>query len=121
MSGDSSNKTLDPSPVGNRIKSRTLDSMSSSSLSPDRAAEAKSPRLNEIENISSDDEAEESPLLGPVSRIGKRDVEEWRRKYHLHQELFIRIPGPSDRISELTKFRSMRRISSQASKIASFH
>lgn len=89
MSGDSPSKTLDPSPVDSRIRSRTLDSMNSSSLFPYPATEAESPRLDEVENISSDDEAEGSPLLGPVSRIGKRDIEEWRRKYDLPQELVI--------------------------------
>lgn len=43
-----------------------------------------------MEYVPSGDEAEESLLVGPVSRIGKRDVEEWRRKYDLPQDLDIR-------------------------------
>ncbi|KAJ4889412.1 hypothetical protein Rs2_29160 [Raphanus sativus] len=90
MSGETPSKTLDPSPVGSRVRSRTLDSMNSSSLSPNPEVEAESPSLDDVENASSGDEAEGSPLVGPVSRIGKRDVEEWRRKYDLPQDPAIR-------------------------------
>lgn len=74
--------------------------MDSSSHSPSHTVEVESPRLDEVENISSDDEAEGSLLTGLVSRNGNRDIEEWRRKYALPQELIFRIPGPSDRISD---------------------
>lgn len=99
MSDGSPSKTLD-SPIDSRVRSETLGSMNSSSLSPEPVSVAESPHSDDIENISSGDEAEGSLLVGPVSRIGKRDVEEWRRKYNLPQDLEIRIPGPSDRISD---------------------
>ncbi|KAJ4876022.1 hypothetical protein Rs2_41040 [Raphanus sativus] len=64
------------SPVSDRARSRSLDPMSFSSHSPSHAIEVESPRLDEVENISSDDETEEPLPTGPVSRIKDREIKE---------------------------------------------
>ncbi|KAJ4881511.1 hypothetical protein Rs2_38566 [Raphanus sativus] len=97
MSNGSPSKTLD-SPVDSRARSETLGSVNSSSQSPEPIADAEGPCLDVAEYVPSGDEAEESLLVGPVSKIGRRDVEECKRKYDLPQDLEIRVPGLSDRI-----------------------
>ena len=38
--------------------------------------------------------------VGPLSSIGVDEVTNWRAKYHLSDDVIIRIPGPVDRVSD---------------------
>ena len=37
--------------------------------------------------------------IGPLSVIGVEEVVNWRKKFHLSNDIIIRIPGPFDRVS----------------------
>ena len=65
----------------------------------------------EIEEIKNAAMGDTSPIperggsspVGPVSEIGVEEVAFWRQKFHLFENLVIRIPGPFDTVSD---FRS---------------
>ncbi|KAF3573552.1 hypothetical protein F2Q69_00058664 [Brassica cretica] len=45
-------------------------------------------------------EVGEFPPVGPLSSTGVDEVTNWRAKYHLYDDVVIRIPGPIDRVSD---------------------
>ncbi|KAG2307041.1 hypothetical protein Bca52824_026789 [Brassica carinata] len=106
MAIDPPSRALGLSSVGGRVRSRrgneTSDLGKSASSSLISTAEVESPKFDEtatVERISSDEEEGSSPV-DPTSKIGAWEIGEWRRRYDLPQEVVIRAPNPSDRISD---------------------
>ncbi|KAL0846985.1 hypothetical protein Bca101_020231 [Brassica carinata] len=85
MATDPPSRTLGLSSVGGRVRSRrgneTSDPGKSASSSLISTAEVESPKFDEtatVESISSNEEEGSSPV-GPTSKIGAGEIEEWRR------------------------------------------
>ncbi|KAF2617121.1 hypothetical protein F2Q68_00040148 [Brassica cretica] len=72
--------------------------MDSSGSSLDLTAEVENLSREVIDLSPSSAEVGEFPLVGPLSSIGVDEVANWRAKYHLPDDVVIRIPGPIDRV-----------------------
>ena len=62
--------------------------------------EVESPSHGVIDLAPPSAEEGEFPPVGPLLSIGVDEVANWRAKYHLSDDVFIRIPGPIDRFSD---------------------
>ncbi|KAF2570058.1 hypothetical protein F2Q70_00003588 [Brassica cretica] len=98
---------LEFSSIGGRIRSKKERSSVGSSESMDFSGSLLD-LTAEVENLSrkvvdlgpSSAEVCEFPPVGPLSSIGVNEVANWRAKYHLSDDVVIRIPGPIDRVSD---------------------
>ncbi|KAF2575039.1 hypothetical protein F2Q70_00002753 [Brassica cretica] len=98
---------LDSSSIGGRVRSKKQrsgvgpsESMDSSGSSLDRTAEVENPSRDVVDLAPPSAEVGEFPPMGPLSSIGVDEVANWRAKYHLSDDVVIRIPGPIDRVSD---------------------
>ncbi|WZZ88663.1 hypothetical protein YC2023_117242 [Brassica napus] len=96
---------LDSSSIGGRVRSKKQRSgagpselMDSSGSSLDLTAEFEnlSRAVTGIASLSP--EIDRFLPVSPLSSIGVEDVASWRVKYHLPDNVIIRIPGPVDRV-----------------------
>ena len=99
--------SLDFSSIGCRIRSKkerssvgSSESMDFSGSSLDLTAEVENLSRKVVDLGPSSAEVCEFPLVGPLSSIGVNEVANWRAKYHLSDDVVIRIPGPIDRFSD---------------------
>ena len=97
---------LGSSSTGTRVRSRhrvgneARESMDSLESSLDLTAE--------IENLRGATFGDDLPSvggdsflpIGPLSVIGVEEIANWRRKFHLSDDIIIRISGPFDRVSD---------------------
>ncbi|WZZ27320.1 hypothetical protein YC2023_010721 [Brassica napus] len=97
---------LGSSSTGTRVRSRhrvgneARESMDSLESSLDLTAE--------IENLRGSTFGDDLPSvggdsflpIGPLSVIGVEEIANWRRKFHLSDDIIIRISGPFDRVSD---------------------
>ncbi|KAF3576177.1 hypothetical protein DY000_02030642 [Brassica cretica] len=74
--------------------------MDSSGSSQNLTAEVENLRREVVDLAPSSAEVGEFPPVGPLSSIGVDEVANWRVKYHLPDDVVIRIPGPIDRVSD---------------------
>ena len=74
--------------------------MDSSGSSQDLTAEVENLRREVVDLAPSSAEVGEFPPVGPLSSIGVDEVANWRVKYHLPDDVVIRIPGPIDKVSD---------------------
>ncbi|KAF2589756.1 hypothetical protein F2Q70_00039454 [Brassica cretica] len=72
--------------------------MDSSGSSLDLTAEVENLSREVVDLSPSSAEVGEFPPVGPLSSIGVDEVANWRAKYHLPDDVVIRIPGPIDRV-----------------------
>ena len=98
---------LDSSSIGGRVRSKKQrsgaglsESMDSSGSSLDLTAEVENPSRDVVDLAPPSAEVGEFPPVGPLSSIGVDEVANWRAKYHLSDDVVIRIPGPIDRVSD---------------------
>ncbi|CDY08697.1 BnaC03g54850D [Brassica napus] len=107
--GDRSDRRLESSFVGSKVRSRNQikkeppRSADSSDLSLDLMVEVESPRsatVAEAEGSPSTIEVGRFQPVGPVLKIGVEEVDKWKDKYGLSDEVVIRVPGPFDRVSD---------------------
>ena len=96
-----SDLALDFSSIGGRVRSKKLragvgpsESTDSSGSSLDLTAEVKNPSCVVPEAVSPAVEVDRFLPVGPLSTIGVEEVSNWREKYHLPDDVVIRIPGP---------------------------
>ncbi|KAL0759212.1 hypothetical protein Bca101_075362 [Brassica carinata] len=80
---------LDSSSIGDRVRSKKQ-----------RSGEVKNPSRVVVEAVSLAVEVDRFLLVGPLSTIEVEEVVNWREKYHLPDDVVIRIPGPIDRVSD---------------------
>ncbi|KAF3562352.1 hypothetical protein DY000_02015482 [Brassica cretica] len=98
---------LDFSSIGGRIRSKkersgfgSSESMDSSGSSLDLTSEVENLSRKVVDLAPSSAEVCEFPPVGPLSSIGVNEVSNWRAKYHLSDDVVIRIPGPIERVSD---------------------
>ncbi|KAH0910827.1 hypothetical protein HID58_034148 [Brassica napus] len=98
---------LDSSSTGGRIRSKKQrsdvgpsESMDPSGSSLDLTAEVENLSREVVDLAPSSAEVGEFHPVGPLSSIGLDEVANWRAKYHLSDDVVIRIPGPIDRVSD---------------------
>ncbi|KAL0645884.1 hypothetical protein Bca4012_044175 [Brassica carinata] len=96
---------LDFSSIGGRIRSKkersvvgSSESMDSSGSSLDLTSEVENLSRKVVDLAPSSAEVCEFPPVGPLSSIGVNQVTNWRAKYHLSDDVVIRIPGPIERV-----------------------
>ncbi|KAF2570049.1 hypothetical protein F2Q70_00003587 [Brassica cretica] len=92
---------------GGRIRSKkersgfgSSESMDSSGSSLDLTSEVENLSRKVVDLAPSSAEVCEFPPVGPLSSIGVNEVSNWRAKYHLSDDVVIRIPGPIERVSD---------------------
>ncbi|KAG2323174.1 hypothetical protein Bca52824_016387 [Brassica carinata] len=94
------------SSIGYRVRSRhsirdkARESMSSSGSSLGLSAEIEEIMNAAMGEASSIPEGSGLSPVGPVSVIGVEEVACWRMKFHLLEDLVIRIPGPFETASD---------------------
>ncbi|KAL0826846.1 hypothetical protein Bca101_050523 [Brassica carinata] len=76
------------------------ESMDSSGSSLDLTAEVENPSRAVTGVASLSPEIDRFLPVGPLSSIGVEEVGSWRVKYHLADDVIIRISGPVDRVSD---------------------
>ncbi|KAH0898844.1 LOW QUALITY PROTEIN: hypothetical protein HID58_048412, partial [Brassica napus] len=76
------------------------ESMDSSGSSLDLTAKVENLSREVVDLAPSSAEVGEFPPVGSLSSRGVDEVANWRAKYHLSDEVVIRIPGPIDRVSD---------------------
>ena len=98
---------LDSSSIGGRIRSKKQrsgvgpsESMDSSGSSLDLTAEVENFSREVVGLAPSSEEVSEFPPVGRLLSIGVDEVANWRAKYHLSDDVVIRILGPIDRVSD---------------------
>ncbi|KAF3600312.1 hypothetical protein F2Q69_00035703 [Brassica cretica] len=98
---------LDSSSIGGRVRSKKQrsgvgpsESMNSSGSSLDLTVEVENLSCEVIDPAPPSAEVGEFPPMGPPSSIGVDEVANWQAKYHLSDDVFIRISGPIDRASD---------------------
>ena len=74
--------------------------MDSSGSSLDLTAEVENPSRAVTGVASLSPEIDRFLPVGPLSSIGVEEVGSWRVKYHLADDVIIRISGPVDRVSD---------------------
>ncbi|KAL0826894.1 hypothetical protein Bca101_050571 [Brassica carinata] len=74
--------------------------MDSSGSSLDLTAKVENLSREVVDLAPSSAEVGEFPPVGSLSSRGVDEVANWRAKYHLSDEVVIRIPGPIDRVSD---------------------
>ncbi|KAL0696062.1 hypothetical protein Bca4012_063242 [Brassica carinata] len=84
----------------NRVGTDPPESTNSSDFSLDLTAMVKNPGQAIVGRSSPVAETERLPPVGPLSPIGVEEVESWKQRFSLSNEVVIRIPGPSDRVSD---------------------
>nr|VDD54574.1 unnamed protein product [Brassica oleracea] len=96
---------LDSSSIGGRVRSKKQkagvgpsESMDFSGSSLDLTAEGENLSRVVAEPTSPAVEAYRFHPVGPLSIIRVERVANWREKYHLSNDIAIRIPGPTDRV-----------------------
>ncbi|WZZ78350.1 hypothetical protein YC2023_098922 [Brassica napus] len=96
---------LDSSSIGGRVRSKKQkagvgpsESMDISGSSLDLTAEGENLSRVVAEPTSPAVEAYRFHPVGPLSIIRVERVANWREKYHLSNDVAIRIPGPIDRV-----------------------
>ena len=97
--------TLDSSSIGGRVRSKKQrsgvgpsESMNSSGSSLDLTVEVENLSCEVIDPAPPSAEVGEFPPMGPPSSIGVDEVANWQAKYHLSDDVVIRIPGPIDTV-----------------------
>ncbi|KAF3538067.1 hypothetical protein F2Q69_00022946 [Brassica cretica] len=92
---------------GGRVRSKKQrsgagpsESMDSSGSSLDLTAEVENPSRAVTGVASLSPEIDRFLPVGPLSSIGVEEVGSWRVKYHLADDVIIRISGPVDRASD---------------------
>ncbi|KAF2589446.1 hypothetical protein F2Q70_00038427 [Brassica cretica] len=102
-----SDLALDSSSIGGRVRSKKQrsgvgpsESIDSSGSSLDLAAEVENLIREVVDLAPPSAEVGEFPLVGPLSSTGVDEGANWRVKYHLSDDVDIRIPGPIDRVSD---------------------
>ncbi|KAF3514260.1 hypothetical protein F2Q69_00005858 [Brassica cretica] len=95
---------LDSSSTGGRVRSQKQrsgagpsESTDSSGSSLDLTAEVENPSHAVADVAPPSVEVDRFLSLGPLSSIGVEEVANWRPKYHLSDDIIIRILGPVDR------------------------
>ena len=73
--------------------------MDSSDSSLDQTAVAKNPKALVTRNTSPA-EGSKYPPIGPPSVIGAEEMEIWRKKYNLPDDVVIRAPEPGEVVSD---------------------
>ena len=98
---------LDSSSTGSRVRSQKQrsgagpsESTDSSGSSLDLTAEVENPSRAVADVSPPSVEVDRFLSLVPLSSIGVEEVANWRPKYHLSDEIIIRILGPVDRVSD---------------------
>ncbi|KAL0886283.1 hypothetical protein Bca101_010266 [Brassica carinata] len=102
-----SNPSPISSSIGVRVRSKKSrdavdppESTDSSDFSLDLTAVVENPGQAIVERASPVAEMERLPPTGPISSIGVEEVESWRQKFGLSNDVAIRIRGPIDRVSD---------------------
>ncbi|KAF3546827.1 hypothetical protein DY000_02006596 [Brassica cretica] len=95
---------LDSSSTGGRVRSQKQrsgagpsESTDSSGSSLDLTAEVENPSRAVADVAPPSVEVDRFLSLGPLLSIGVKEVANWRPKYHLSDDIIIRILGPVDR------------------------
>ena len=98
---------LDSSSTGSRVRSQKQrsgagpsESTDSSGSSLDLTAEVENPSRAVADVSPPSVEVDRFLSLVPLSSIGVEEVANWRPKYHLSDDIIIRILGPVDRVSD---------------------
>ncbi|WZZ44276.1 hypothetical protein YC2023_040535 [Brassica napus] len=81
-------------------RDEAYESISSSGSSLGVSAEIEEIKNATMGEATSLPEGSGLPLVGPVSVIGEDEVKFWRIKFHLPEDLVIRIPGPFETVSD---------------------
>ncbi|KAL0847262.1 hypothetical protein Bca101_020508 [Brassica carinata] len=102
-----SNPSYSSSYIGARVRSKKSrdaadppESTDSSNFSLDLTMVVENPGQAIVERASPVAEMERLPPVGPLSSIGVEEVESWRQRFGLSNDVAIRIPGPIDRVSD---------------------
>ena len=74
--------------------------MDSSDSSLDLTAEIKELRNAAVGEAPPPSGGDRFSPVGPLSIIRVEEVADWRKKFHLPDDVIIRIPGPFDRVSD---------------------
>ena len=74
--------------------------MDSSGSSLDLTAEVENPSRAVTGVASLSPRTNRFLPVGSLSSVGVEEVASWRVKYHLPDDVLIRIPGPIDRVSD---------------------
>ena len=102
---------LDSSSIGGRVRSKKQrsgagpsESMDSSGSSLDLTAEVENPSRAVTGVASLSPRTNRFLPVGSLSSVGVEEVASWRVKYHLPDDVLIRIPGPIDRVSDFEAY-----------------
>lgn len=71
-----------------------------SDFSLDLTAEVEAPSHVVAEDAPPAVKASRLLPVGPLSIIGVEEVTNWREKYHISDDIVIRVPRPIDRVSD---------------------
>ena len=97
---------LGSSSTGTRVRSRhrvgneARESMDYSESSLDLTAEIESLRDAAFGNDPLSVGGDRLLPIGPLPAVGVEEVANWKKKFHLSDDIIIRIPGPFDRVSD---------------------
>ncbi|KAF3600365.1 hypothetical protein F2Q69_00035274 [Brassica cretica] len=83
-----------------RVGNEARESMNSSESSLDLTTEIENLRVATFGDDPPSMGGDMLLPIGPLSVIGVGEVANWRRKFHLSDDIIIRIPGPFDRVSD---------------------